>query len=164
MVIEATGACLCCGGTLAKLGETVIETLEVVPRQWKVVQTVRETFTCRSCEKITRPPAPFHPIARGRAGANLLAMILEAKFGQHLPLNRQSETFAREGIELDVSTLAELRRRLFGDLGAVARRRHDRAGAGSGLRTYQDRTAVVLRRRQPSLVGTRSSGCRICIQ
>ena len=83
------------------------ETLEVVPRQWKVVQTVREKFTCRSCEKITQPPAPFHAIARGRAGPGLLAMILEAKYGQHLPLHRQSEAFAREGIDLDVSTLAD---------------------------------------------------------
>ena len=72
-----------------------------------MIQTVREKFTCRSCETITQPPAPFHPIARGRAGPNLLAMILEAKFGQHLPLNRQSETYAREGIELSVSTLAD---------------------------------------------------------
>lgn len=107
VVMEAPGACPCFGGTLAKFGETVTATLEVVPRQWKVVQTVREKFTCRACEKITQPPAPFHPIARGRAGANLLAMILEAKFGQHLPLNRQSETFARDGIKLDVSTLAD---------------------------------------------------------
>ena len=83
------------------------ETLEVVPRQWKIVQTVREKFTCRSCEKITQPPAPFHTIARGRAGASLLAMILYAKYGHHQPLNRQSESFAREGIELDVSTMAD---------------------------------------------------------
>ena len=62
---------------------------------------------CRSCETITQPPAPFHPIARGRAGPNLLAMILFGKFGNHLPLNRQSEAFAREGIDLDVSTLAD---------------------------------------------------------
>src|SRR5262249_49210610 len=81
--------------------------LEVVPRQWKVIQTVREKFTCRSCEKITQPPAPFHPIARARAGASLLAMILYAKFGQHQPLNRQSDVYAREGIALDVSTLAD---------------------------------------------------------
>ena len=79
----------------------------MIPRQWKVVQTVREKFACRACEAITQPPAPFHPIARGRAGPHLLATILEAKFGQHLPLNRQSESFAREGIELDVSTLAD---------------------------------------------------------
>ena len=79
----------------------------MIPRQWKVIQTVREKFTYRSCEKIAQPPAPFHPIARGRAGAGLLAMVLYAKYGNHLPLNRQSEGFAREGIDLDVSTLAD---------------------------------------------------------
>ena len=68
----------CCHGKLFKLGETITETLEVIPRQWKVIQTVREKFTCRACETITQPPAPFHPIARGRAGPELLAMILEA--------------------------------------------------------------------------------------
>jgi transposase len=107
VVIPAPTACPCCGGKLAKLGEDVTETLEVVPRQWKVVQTVREKFSCRRCEKITQPPAPFHTIARGRAGASLLAMILYAKYGHHQPLNRQSESFAREGIELDVSTMAD---------------------------------------------------------
>src|SRR5437870_2370526 len=107
VVIPAPCACPVCGGRLAKLGEDITETLEIVPRQWKVVQTVREKFTCRSCEKITQPPAPFHAIARARAGASLLAMILYAKFGEHQPLNRQSESYAREGIELDVSTLAD---------------------------------------------------------
>ena len=107
VVVPAPPSCPCCGGRLVKLGEDVTETLEVVPRQWKVIQTVREKFTCRSCEKITQPPAPFHVIARARAGASLLAMILYAKFGEHQPLNRQSETYAREGIELDVSTLAD---------------------------------------------------------
>src|SRR5829696_2280905 len=107
VVVPAPTACPCCGGKLSKLGEDITETLEVVPRQWKVVQTVRERFSCRRCETITQPPAPFHPIARGRAGPNLLAMILEAKFGQHLPLNRQSETYAREAIELSVSALAD---------------------------------------------------------
>jgi transposase len=107
VVVLAPSACPCCGGKLSKLGEDITETLEVIPRQWKVVQTVRERFSCRSCEVITQPPAPFHPIIRGRAGPNLLAMILEAKFGQHLPLNRQSESFAREGIELSVSTIAD---------------------------------------------------------
>src|SRR6266853_179892 len=107
VIIPAPCACPVCGGRLAKLGEDITETLEVVPRQWKVIQTVREKFTCRSCERITQPPAPFHVIARARAGASLLAMILYAKFGAHQPLNRQSESFAREGIELDVSTLAD---------------------------------------------------------
>jgi transposase len=107
VVVPAPAACPCCGGKLAKLGEDITETLEVIPRRWKVVQTVREKFSCRACESITQPPAPFHPIARGRAGPNLLATVLEAKFGQHLPLNRQSETYAREGIGLGVSTLAD---------------------------------------------------------
>jgi transposase len=107
VVIPGPVACPCCGGTLSKLGEDITETLEVVPRQWKVIQTVREKLACRACETITQPPAPFHPIARGRAGPNLLAMILDAKFAQHQPLNRQSEVYAREGIALDVSTLAD---------------------------------------------------------
>ena len=107
VVIPGPAACPCCQGKLAKLGEDITETLEAVPRSWKVVQTVREKFTCRACETISQAPAPFHVIARGRAGPNLLAMILEAKYGQHLPLNRQSETYAREGIDLDVSTMAD---------------------------------------------------------
>jgi transposase len=107
VVIPAPCSCPACGGKLSKLGEDITETLEVIPRQWKVVQTVRERFSCRSCETITQPPAPFHAINRGRAGPGLLAMILNGKFGNHLPLNRQSESFAREGIDLDVSTLAD---------------------------------------------------------
>ena len=107
VVIPSPTACPCCGGKLAKLGETITETLEVVPRQWKVIQTVREKFTCRSCEKITQPPAPFHVIPRGHVGPSLLAMILYAKYGEHQPLNRQSDVYAREGVDLDVSTLAD---------------------------------------------------------
>jgi transposase len=76
-------------------------------RTYKVIQTLREKFSCRSCEAITRPPAPFHPIARGRAGANLLADVMHGKFCEHQPLNRQSESFARHGIDLSVSTLAD---------------------------------------------------------
>ena len=107
IVYPAPAACLCCGGTLRKIGEDVTETLEAVPRQWKVIQHVREKFSCRSCEAITQPPAPSHPIARGRAGPGLLAHVLFSKYGLHLPLNRQSTAYAREGIDLDVSTLAD---------------------------------------------------------
>ncbi len=108
IVIAVPESCPCCGShKLSKLGEDVTETLEVVPRQWKVIQTVREKFSCRECEKITQPPAPFHVTPRGFAGPNLLAMILFEKFGQHQPLNRQSERYAREGIDLSVSTLAD---------------------------------------------------------
>jgi transposase len=101
-------ACSCCGSErLRKLGEDVTETLEVVPRQWKVIQHVREKFTCRDCERISQAPAPFHVIARGWAGPSLLAMILFEKFGQHQPLNRQAERYAREGVPLSLSTLAD---------------------------------------------------------
>jgi transposase len=107
VVYPSPAACPCCGGKLHKLGEDVTETLELVPRQWKVIQHVREKYSCRSCEAITQPPAPSHPIPRGRAGPGLLAHILFAKYGLHLPLNRQSDVYAREGIDLDVSTLAD---------------------------------------------------------
>ena len=108
VVIAAPESCSCCGSArLSKLGEDVTETLEVIPRRWKVIQTVREKFSCRDCETITQPPAPFHVTPRGFAGPNLLAMILFEKFGQHQPLNRQSERYRREGIELSVSTLAD---------------------------------------------------------
>ena len=100
--------CLCCGSSrLRKLGEDITETLEVIPRQWKVIQHIREKFTCRDCEKISQAPAPFHVIARGWAGPSLLAMILFEKYGQHQPLNRQSERYTREGVPLSLSTLAD---------------------------------------------------------
>src|SRR5277367_434333 len=108
IVIAAPESCPCCGSAkLSKLGEDITETLEVIPRQWKVIQTVREKFSCRACETITQPPAPYHVTPRGFAGPQLLAMILFEKFGQHQPLNRQSERYRREGIDLSVSTLAD---------------------------------------------------------
>lgn len=126
VVVEAPTSCTCCGsGRIVKMGEDVTETLKVVPRQWKVIQTVREKFTCRDCEKISQPPfaivlepmahggSPFHPIPRGWAGPSLLAMIIYEKYGQHQPLNRQAERYAREGVELSLSTLAD-------QVGAVA--------------------------------------------
>ena len=108
VVIPAPTTCDCCGGArLRKLGETTTETLEVIPRQWKVIQHVRERMTCRDCEKISEPPAPFHVTPRGWAGPNLLAMLFFEKFGQHQPLNRQAERYAREGVPLSLSTLAD---------------------------------------------------------
>src|SRR5665648_237936 len=108
VIVPGPTACLCCGGgRLRKLGESITETLESIPRQWKVIQHVREKFTCRDCEKISQAPAPFHVIARGWAGPSLLAMILFEKFGQHQPLNRQCERFAREGVEVSLSTMAD---------------------------------------------------------
>jgi transposase len=107
VVNKAPTACPCCGGRLRKLGEDITETLEYVPARWKVIQHIREKFSCRKCEAIAQAPAPFHPIARGRAGPQLLAQILFSKYRAHLPLNRQSEIYAGEGIDLNVSTLAD---------------------------------------------------------
>ena len=108
VVVPGPSACPCCGGTrLAKLGEDITETLEVIPRQWKVIRHVREKFSCRDCESIDQAPAPFHVVPRGWAGPGLLAMILFEKYGQHQPLNRQAERYAREGVPVSLSTLAD---------------------------------------------------------
>ncbi|NYG45437.1 transposase/uncharacterized protein with PIN domain [Bradyrhizobium sp. IAR9] len=108
VVIEAPKSCACCGGSrLAKLGEDVTETLEEIPRRFKLIETVREKFTCRDCEKISQPPAPFHAASRGLIGPQLLATILFDKFGMHIPLNRQSVRFKAERIDLPLSTLAD---------------------------------------------------------
>src|ERR1700741_2760517 len=109
LVVEPA-PCVCgkCGGArLRKLGEVVSKTLECEPRRWKIIERVREKFACRDCEGVTEAPAPSHPIPRGFAGPSLLAMVLVNKFLLHQPLNRQSKTYAREGIEIDVSTLAD---------------------------------------------------------
>ena len=108
VIVPGPTACACCGGArLSKLGEDITETLEVIPKSWKVIQHVREKFTCRDCEKISQAPAPFHVLARGWAGPSLLAMILFEKFGQHQPLNRQAERYAKEGLPISLSTLAD---------------------------------------------------------
>jgi transposase len=108
VVLPNALACACCGGVrLSKLGEDVTETLEVIPRSWKVIQHVREKLACRDCETIAQPPAPFHVTPRGWSGPGLLAMILFEKFGQHQPLNRQVERYGREGVPLSLSTLAD---------------------------------------------------------
>src|SRR4051794_20315894 len=108
VVIDPPTACECCGGSrLRKLGEDVTRTLESVPRQWKVIETVREKFSCRDCEKISQAPAPFHAVARGWAGPSLLAMIMFEKFGQHQPLNRQADRYALEGVPIALSTMAD---------------------------------------------------------
>src|SRR6201988_5087262 len=108
VVIDPPTACACCGGhRLRKLGEDVTRTLETQPRRWKVIETVREKFTCGDCEKITQMPAPFHVVPRGWAGPSLLTMIMFEKYGQHQPLNRQAERYALEGVPLSLSTLAD---------------------------------------------------------
>ena len=143
VVVEAPTACTCCGSArIVKMGEDVTETLEVIPRRWKVIATVREKFTCRDCEKISQPPAPFHAIPRGWAGPNLLAMVIFEKFGQHQPLNRQAERYAKEGVDLSLSTLADQ----VGACAAALQPIHDliRAHVLAAERLHGDDTTVPL--------------------
>jgi transposase len=100
-------ACPDCGGTLHKLGEEVSEILERVPARCYVIRQVRVKLACASCDKIVQGKAPSRPIERGMAGPGLLAHVLVSKYADHLPLYRQAEIFAREGVELDRATLAD---------------------------------------------------------
>jgi len=102
-------ACACpdCGGELRRLGEDVAEMLEYVPEHFKVVRHVRPKLSCARCQRIVQAAAPSRPIARGLAGPGLLAHVLVAKYADHLPLYRQTQIYARQGVELDRSTLAD---------------------------------------------------------
>ena len=103
------GACTCpdCGGGMAKLGEDVTEVLDYVPGHFQVIRHVRPKYACNACDAITQAPAPAMPTPRGRATPATLAHLLVAKYCDHLPLYRQSEIYAREGLELDRSTLCD---------------------------------------------------------
>lgn len=99
--------CPDCGGQLRPLGEDICEMLEYVPARFKVIRHVRPKLSCTGCEKIVQADAPSRPIARGLPGPGLLAHVLVSKYCDHLPLYRQSEIYAREGVDLDRSTLAD---------------------------------------------------------
>ena len=153
VIVPGPTACACCGGArLTKLGEDITESLEVIPRQWKVIQHVREKFSCRDCEAISQPPAPFHVIPRGWAGPSLLAMILFEKFGQHQPLNRQAERYAREGVPLSLSTLADQ----VGTCAAVLQPIYERIQAHvlAGSRLHGDDTTVPVLAKGKTDIGT----------
>ena len=152
IVVPGPTACTCCGSSrLAKLGEDVTETLEVVPRQWKVLQYVREKFTCRACEAISQAPAPFHVLPRGFAGPSLLAMVMFEKYGQHQPLNRQSERYGREGVDLSLSTLADQ----VGGCAMLLRPLYDliRAHVLAGDRVHGDDTTVPVLAKGKTMTG-----------
>jgi len=106
VVHPAPCVCPSCGGVLRKIGEDVTETLDYVPGRFKVIRHVRDKLACRACDTVVQTPAPYHPIARGRAGARLLAHVIVSKYDDHLPLYRQAEIYAREGVELETSTLS----------------------------------------------------------
>ncbi|MGE0273501.1 MAG: IS66 family transposase [Alphaproteobacteria bacterium] len=100
-------SCPDCGGDLRQLGEDIAEMLEYVPASFRVIRHVRPKLTCRCCERIVQEPAPSRPIDRGIPGPGLLAQVLVAKFADHVPLNRQSGIYEREGVSLERSTLAD---------------------------------------------------------
>lgn len=104
-----SGSCQCpaCGGTLRRLGEDASEVLEYVPEHWKVIKHLRPKYSCASCQQIVQAQAPSRPIERSYAGPGLLAHVLVSKYCDHIPYYRQSQIYAREGIELDRSTLAD---------------------------------------------------------
>lgn len=99
--------CIACGGTMSALGEDVTEVLECVPARFQVVRHVRPKLACWRCDAISQAPAPSLPVPRGRAGPGLLAHVVVSKFADHLPLYRQSQIYAREGVDLSRSTLAD---------------------------------------------------------
>ena len=108
-IVEHAAPCACpnCGGALRPLGEDVTEVLEYVPGSFHVIRHVRPKLSCRACESIAQAPAPELPVRRGLAGPGLLAHVLVAKYCDHLPLYRQAEIYARDGIDLDRSTMAD---------------------------------------------------------
>lgn len=158
LVHAAPCTCPSCGGALRRIGDDITETLDYVPGRFKVIRHIREKLSCRACDTIVAAPAPDHAIARGRSGAGLLAHIVVSKYDDHLPLYRQAEIFAREGVELETSTLSGWGRCDVGSSPAVdrylgrrdhgvrhaARRRHAGARTGTRRRQDQDRTAVGL--------------------
>ena len=106
MIHPAPCTCPTCGGALRRIGEEITETLDYVPGRFKVIRHIREKLSCRACDTVIAAPTPDHAIARGRAGAGLLAHIVVSKYDDHLPLYRQGEIFAREGVNLETSTLS----------------------------------------------------------
>jgi transposase len=98
--------CPACGGALRRIGEDVTETLDYLPGRFKVIRHIRAKLSCRACDIVVAAPSPDHAIARGRAGAGLLAHIVVSKYDDHLPLYRQAEIYARERVTLETSTLS----------------------------------------------------------
>lgn len=134
-------SCPNCGGTVfSKIGTDEREVLEYVPSHFKRVVHLRPKMSCRACETIVQAPMPSLPIERGRPGPNLLAHVLVSKYCDHLPLHRQSDIFAREGIDLDRSTLAGW----VGAMAALLKILSDRIGAHvrAGETVHADDTPV----------------------
>lgn len=140
-VVHGVGCtCSTCGGVLRPIGEDVSEVLEYVPEHWKVIRHVRPKLACDGCDTIVQTPAPSRPIARGMAGPGLLSHVLVGKYCDHLPLYRQSEIYARAGVELERSTLCDW----VGECSALLDPLVDRIAAHvfSGSKLHADDTPV----------------------
>lgn len=153
--VEHAAPCACpaCGGMLRPLGEDVTEILDYVPGAFRVIRHVRPKLSCRACEMIVQAPTPSLPIRRGRAGAGLLAHVLVAKYADHLPLHRQAEIYAREGVDLSRSTLADM----VGQMASLLRPLVDALGRHvmAGERVHADDTVVPVL--EPGLGRTRTA-------
>jgi transposase len=135
-IITHEGPCACpaCGSErLRKIADDEREVLEYVPSHFKVVVHVRPKLSCRDCETITQPPMPGLPIERGRPGPALIAHVLVAKYCDHSPLNRQSDIYARQGVELDRTTMADWVGRAAWLAGPIAEGIGDYARAGPAV-------------------------------
>jgi transposase len=169
----ADKTCACCGAPLHAIAEDRSEMLDYTPAQLRVQLIRRPRYGCRACEgAVVQAPAPERPIDGGMATEALLAHVLVNKYADQLPLYRQSQIFARQGVDLDRSTLCNwvgracwwlepLHELILSTVLSSPKVVAHAAGAGSGAWTHQDRTAVVLCHRQSSLVGTGSSGRRL---
>ena len=171
-------ACPCCRGRLHRIGEDVSERLDIVPAQFRVLVMRRPKYACRACEEVVvQAPAPARLIEGGMPTEATVAQVLVSKYADHLPLYRQAQIYARQGVNLDRSTLADwvgraafllrpvherLLERLKASTEAVRRRDHG-AGARSGPRPDQDRPALGLCPRRPALGRSRSAGRRLCL-
>ena len=171
--------CPCCQGELHRIGEDRSERLDIVPAQFRVLVTDRPKYACRTCEDgVVQAPAPARLIEGGLPTEATVAQVLVSKYADHLPLYRQAQIYARQGIDLDRSTLADwvghaawhlrpLHERLLDRLKQrpkTVRRRDDGAGARSRPRPHQDRPAVGLCRRRPAMGRIRSAGRRLCLR
>ena len=165
-LLPAQDDCAACGGRLRQLGEDVTEELEYVPGRLVVNRITRPRFACSGCDGFTQAPLPSRPVERGRPGPGLLAHVLVSRYADHLPLYRQSQVYAREGIDLDRSTLADrvgkstalLEPRAEGS--RHPRGRHARADARAGHRQDADGAALDLCARRAAVVRTRTAVLR----
>ena len=170
VVIEPESTtCPCCQGTMHQIGEDVAERLDVIPAQFKVIVTRRPKYGCRACESaVVQAPAPARLIEGGLPTEALVAHVLVGKYADHLPLYRQSQIYARQGVELDRSTLADWvgcaaaeLRPLHERFGQAVHGRDSSAGARSRPHAHQNRLPLGDRSGRSAMGRHRPAWCRL---